>query len=61
LYALEDSFSSNTYLRTSEVWLESSGWECLLCKSSSDCTEDTWRCREAWSRGKKKCSADSIY
>lgn len=36
------------HLRTSEVWLESRGWECLLCRSSSDCTEDTWRCKEAW-------------
>lgn len=35
------------YLSTSEVWLESRGWEFLPCSSSSDCTEDTWRCKEA--------------
>lgn len=35
------------YLSTSEVWLESRGWECLLCRSSSDWTEDTCRCKEA--------------
>lgn len=36
------------YLSTSEVWLESRGWECLLWRSSSDWTEDTCRWREAW-------------
>lgn len=40
------------YLSTSEVWLESSGWECLLWRSSSDWTEDTCRCREAWEEKK---------
>lgn len=39
------------YLSTSEVWLESSGWECLLCRNSSDWTED--RCREACGKKKK--------
>lgn len=41
---------NHKYLSTSEVWLESSGWECLLWSSSSDCTEGTWRCKEAWER-----------
>lgn len=40
-------YCSKTNLRTSEVWFESSGCECLLCNNSSDCTEGTWRCREA--------------
>lgn len=40
-------YCSRTNLSTSEVWLESRGWECLLCRSSSDWTEDTCRCKEA--------------
>ena len=42
------------HLSTSEVWLESSGWECLLWRSSSDWTEDTCRCKDAWERQRER-------
>lgn len=47
------------YLSTSEVWLESRGWECLLWRSSSDWTEDTCRCREAWGKKRWRYKLDS--
>lgn len=58
LVSLDSLLGRRAYLSTSEVWFESSGWECLLCRSSSDWTEDTCRCREAWQEKRSKQKSD---